>query len=178
MRLQTNEVLSMKTKHLTLCGVLCTVSLTIFVLEAQLPGLVPIPGIKLGLANIITLFALLYLNPQESLWILTSRIILGAWITGNPATLLYALSGGLGCLFLEQVLIKSKRIPVWVVSIFGAITHNLIQLLVAALMTKTPAVFWYLPFLLVAGILTGLFTGLCIFVFDKHSGKKINRFLS
>ena len=169
----------MKTKHLTLCGVLCTVSLTIFVLEAQLPQLVPIPGIKLGLANIVTLFALLYLNPQESVWILTARIILGALITGNPATLLYALSGGLGCLFLELVLLlRIKGIPVWVVSIFGAMTHNLIQLLVAALMTQTPEVFWYLPFLLIAGIITGLFTGLCIFAFDKHFGKKINRFLS
>jgi uncharacterized membrane protein len=54
----------------------------------------------------------------------------------------------------------------------------LIQLLIAALMTQTPEVFWYLPFLLIAGIITGLFTGLCIFTFDKHFGKKINRFLS
>lgn len=169
----------MKTKHLTLCGVLCTVSLTIFVLEAQLPQLLPIPGIKLGLANIVTLFALLYLTPQESVWILTARILLGALITGNPATLLYALTGGLGCLCLEQALLRrGKHIPIWAISAFGATGHNLIQLAVAALITKTPEVFYYLPFLLMAGIVTGLFTGFCIYTFDRHFGKKIKQFLS
>lgn len=169
----------MKTKRLTLCGVLCTVALTIFVLEAQLPQLLPVPGIKLGLANIVTLFALLYLTPQESFWILTARILLGTLFAGNPSTLLYALAGGLGCLFLEQALLRhGKSIPIWSISAFGAMMHNLIQMMVAAFMTKTPEVFWYLPFLLMAGIVTGLFTGFCIYAFDKNFGKKINRFLS
>lgn len=169
----------MKTKRLTLCGILCAVALTIFVLEAQLPQLLPIPGIKPGLANIVTLFALLYLTPGETTLILVARILLGAFFTGNSSVLLYSLSGGLGCLGVESLLfLKGNGIPVFAISAIGAIVHNLIQICVAALMTQTLAVFWYLPFLLIAGIVTGLFTGFCIHAFSKSCGGRIKRFLS
>ena len=169
----------MKTKHLTLCGVLTAVALAIFVLEAQLPHLLPVPGVKPGLANLITLFALLYLSPGETFLILLARIVLGALLTGNPSTLLYSSAGGLGCLGAELLLLRKCRVSaIWAISAVGAMTHNLIQTFVAAWMTKTPEVFWYLPFLLITGMLAGIFTGLCIQVLHRRYGHRLKKHMS
>lgn len=169
----------MKLKRLTFCSVLTAAALTIFVLEAQLPPILPIPGIKPGLSNLITLFGLLYLSPKETCLILLARILLGGLLTAAPATLLYSLTGGLFCLGAEMLLLKNCHAPlIWAISAVGAMVHNFSQLLVAALVTGTLSVFGYLPFLLISGIITGLFTGFCIHLFHKQFGKRIGRFLS
>ena len=168
----------MTPKRLTLCGVLTAAALSIFVLEAQLPPLLPIPGIKLGLSNLITLFALLYLSPLETVFILLARILLGGFLIGNPSTLLYSLLGGIACLGIELLLLYPLKVPyIWAVSAVGAIVHNLMQLSLAILITKAASLLWYLPFLLIAGVLTGLFTGYAIHLFDKHAGSQMRRLL-
>ncbi len=169
----------MKHTRLALCGVLTAAALTIFVLEAQLPPILPVPGIKPGLSNLITLFALLYLSTKETFLILLARILLGGLLIAAPSTLLYSLSGGLLCLVTELILFRfCYRIPIWAVSAIGAMVHNLGQLFLAALVTGTLAVLWYLPFLLISGIVTGLFTGFCIHIFHNRSGNRMRRFLS
>lgn len=153
----------MQSKRIARCGALTAAALAIFVLEAQIPPLVPVPGVKLGLANLVTLFALATLSGREALLILLARILLGGFLVGNPASLLYSLAGGLGCLGLEWILLRlGGRGCIWGVSAAGAAAHNLLQLAMAALVTRTAAVFWYLPPLILAGLLTGLFTGLCV----------------
>lgn len=168
----------MHTKRLVTDGILTAVALTIFVLEAQLPLPVPIPGIKLGLSNIVTLFALVFLSGKDAAGILLARILLGAFLTGNPATLLYSLLGGLSCLAAEVLLLRLGSVQfIWGISAIGALVHNTAQLAAAALVTRTASVFWYLPFLWIAGILTGLFTGLCIWYLAAHCQNQIRRFL-
>ena len=168
----------MNPKRLTLCGILTAAALSIFVLEAQLPPLLPVPGIKLGLSNLITLFALLYLTPLEAFFILLARILLGGFLIGNPATILYSLSGGIACLGIELLLLRPLNVPyIWAVSAVGAIVHNLMQVLVAILITKAASLLWYLPLLLIAGVLTGLFTGYSVHLFDRHASKQMRRLL-
>ncbi len=168
----------MKIKHITLCGILIAVSLILFIVENQLPTLIPIPGIKLGLSNIIILFALLYLSPKETFLILVSRIILSALLTSAPSTLLYSFAGGLGCLIAELILLKTlDKEYIIAISPTGATVHNIFQLVVAFLITKTSEVFFYLPILIISGIITGLFTGLCIYFLDKKAGKKIKQLM-
>lgn len=159
-----------KTKRLAICAVLCAAALTIFVIEAQIPLPLPIPGIKLGLANIITLFALLYLSPREAFMILSGRILLGAIFVGSPYVLLYSFSGGVVSLLAEFMCLKlfGKRFIVEI-SVIGAMTHNTVQILCAALVTRTAAVFWYLPPLLIAAVITGAFCGLCVKFMAKNS---------
>ena len=169
----------MSVKRLVSDGVLTAFALIIFILEMQLPPLLPIPGIKLGLSNIVTLFALCFLGGKDAFLIVTARILLGAALTGNPAAMLYSLAGGLCCLGVESLLFFVCHIkPIWAVSAVGAIIHNTAQLAAAALVTKTSAVFFYLPFLWAAAIPTGLFTGLCIAYLAKHHRGTLDRFLS
>ncbi|OUQ78399.1 heptaprenyl diphosphate synthase [Flavonifractor sp. An100] len=130
--------------------------------EAQLPPLVPIQGVKLGLANIVTVYAVFVLGAGDALLILAGRIFLGAVFSGQMMTILYSAGGGLLAWLVMVVLARlltSKQI--WLCSPVAALFHNLGQLLVAAGVMKTWVVMAYLPYLILSGILTGLFTGLC-----------------
>lgn len=149
-----------KTRKLAFMAVLTAVALTVFVIEAQLPTLVPIPGVKPGLANVITLAAMLLLGRKEAGAILLVRIIMSAMFVGSPATLMYSASGGTLAYIAMCVLtavIPEKRL--WVTSAIAALCHNFGQLMCCVLIVKTPGVFVYAPILAVSGIITGIFTG-------------------
>jgi heptaprenyl diphosphate synthase len=153
----------MKTKKLTAMALLTAVALIIFVVEAQIPALVPIPGIKLGLANIITVFAVFTFGPWEATLILAVRIFLGAVFAGNFSTILYSAAGGalaIGVTILLKRILTMKQL--WVAGTLGAIAHSIGQVAMAALLFRTPELFlFYLPVLVICSILTGTFTGLC-----------------
>ena len=150
------------TRRITLLALLTAIALTIFMIEAQLPVLVPIQGVKLGLANIITVYAVFVLGPGDALLILCARVFLGAVFSGQMMTLLYSMGGGL-LAWLAMVGLRKllTRKQIWLCSPVAAVFHNLGQLLVAAGVMKTWVVMAYLPYLLLSGIITGLFTGLC-----------------
>ena len=149
------------TKRITRCAILTAVTLGIFVAEAQIPLPLPIPGLKLGLANIITVYAMFRLGPKDTLGILLARIFLGSVFAGAVSAMLFSLAGGLLCylamLGLRRIL--SLR-QIWVCGVLGAICHNLGQTLAAVLLYQTPGLFLWLPALLLGGIVTGLLTGL------------------
>lgn len=149
-----------KTKKLALMAVLTAIALTIFMLEAQLPSPVPIPGVKLGLANIVTLTAMLILGRREAGAILAARIVMGAVFAGNPSAMLYSAAGGVmayAAMCLLVGVVPEKRL--WAVSAVSAVAHNMGQLLACVLVVKTPGVFIYAPALIVSGVITGVFTG-------------------
>lgn len=159
----------MKLKQLTVNALLTAIALTIFMIEAQIPTLVPIPGVKLGLANIVTVFALFAYSPKDALAILVIRVFMGSVFSGQISTMLYSMGGGLTCfavlLFVRKILTAKQM---WVASVIGAVFHNIGQILVAILVTGTPGIAVYLPMLLVSGIIAGCFTGLCAqFLYSK-----------
>ena len=168
----------MSIKRLTINGLLTAIALGIFVLEAQLPPLTPIPGIKLGLSNIVTLFALVFLSRKDAFAILLTRVLLGAIFAGNPSVLFYSLAGGLGSLIVESLILKKNSATfLWGISAIGALTHNTIQVGVAILFTKTSAILFYLPILWISGIITGLFTGFCIYYLQKKCGLRLQKII-
>lgn len=151
----------MKSKRLARMGFLTAVALTVFIIEARLPALSPFPGMKLGLSNIVTVWALFTLGTGEAAMILLGRILLGSLFAGSVMSLLYSLSGGCLCFLLCAML--RGLFPeglIWVLSILGAIAHNIGQLLVATAVLRSWSVWYYGPVLMASGILTGTFTGL------------------
>ena len=154
--------MSAKVRKLTELSVLTAVSLIIFVVELQIPNPFPIPGIKLGLANIITVYAVYHYRAVEVAATVAVRLLLGAVFSGNFAALLYSASGAFLCLvgmLLLRRWIDEKHI--WIASVFGALLHNTGQMAAALFVTRTPQLLLYYPFLLVSGCLAGAFTGLC-----------------
>ena len=152
----------MKAKKLCLLGLLSAIALTIFMVEAQLPALVPVPGIKLGLANIVTVFTVFALGPGEGAAVLAVRIFLGAVFAGNFSTIFYSAAGGLcaiGVTILLRRILTKKQL--WVAGCLGAVAHSLGQMAMAIALTGTPSLAVYLPVMIAASIVTGAFTGLC-----------------
>ena len=149
-----------KTRKLVLMSLLTAAALTIFVIENQIPLPVPIPGVKLGLANIITLVAMLLLGRKEAGAILLVRVLMGAMFAGSPSTLLFSAAGGL---FAYLVMCLTTGVfsdsQLWIVSALAGVAHNAGQLLACALVVKTPGVLAYAPILAASGVITGVFTG-------------------
>ena len=159
----------MKTGKLTTLALFTTIALIIYSVESMLPPLVPIPGIKLGLANVVTLVVLQNDSVKSTLLVLLARILLSTFFFGQAMSLMYSLAGGLLCLLvmaLSHKLLRGRY--TFITSIFGALSHNLGQLIVALLLTAVPGVLVYCPFLMLSGIITGLFTGLCAHFIQRY----------
>ena len=152
----------MKTRKMTQLSLLTAIALTIFMVEAQIPALLPIPGIKLGLANIITVFAVFAIGPKDAAAVLFVRIFLGAVFAGNFSTILYSAAGGtcaIGVTILLKNILTQKQL--WVAGAMGAIAHSVGQMAMAVMLTSTPGLVVYLPVMILVSIITGTFTGLC-----------------
>ena len=151
----------MRTRDVTLGAMLLAMALTIFVIESRIPVPIPIPGFKIGLSNIITLVTVYLWKKRYAFTVLMLRIIIGAAVCGSGMAVLYSAAGGMACFAVMEAMSKvafGKLIPC--VSMLGAIAHNSAQLIVAAFVLKSSAVFVYLPVLCALGIAAGLFTGI------------------
>lgn len=152
----------MNIRRLTELALLSSVALIIFVIELRIPNPFPIPGVKLGLANIVTVYAVFRYRPAETAMIVTVRLLLGAMFSGNPSALLYSAAGAVCCLLgmlaLRHILPEKQ---IWLCSVIGAMLHNIGQITAAVILMRSPGVIAYLPLLLVTGSLAGAFTGLC-----------------
>ena len=150
-----------QTKQLTLCAVMLSLALALSYLERFIPlqMVIPLPGVKLGLANIVTLIALYLLGTKAAFAILVPRCIMGAVFGGGITGLLFSMTGGL---LAMSVMALCRRIPcfsVYGVSVLGAAAHNIGQILAAMVLLESVYVGAYLPYLLLVAIATGMATG-------------------
>lgn len=169
----------MSVKKLTILALYTTIALAIYAAESLIPPLVPIPGIKLGLANIITLFVLSNHSAKDAFCVLLARILIAGFLFGQALSILYSLAGGILCLLvmtLVQLFLQKHFLPL--TSFFGALAHNAGQLLVAVFIVKSISPLTYLPFFILSAIVTGLFTGLCAFFTQKSISPHIKHLLT
>lgn len=152
----------MRTRKLTTMALLLGIALILFVVEAQIPALVPIPGVKLGLSNIITVYAVYALGSRDGALILLGRVFLGAIFSGQFSTIFYSAAGGAAAI-LVTILLKTvlHHNQLWVAGCLGAIAHSIGQMAMAIALTGTPSLLIYLPIMIACSVVTGLFTGLC-----------------
>ncbi len=149
-------------QKLTGLALYTTLSLAVYAIESAIPPLVPLPGVKLGLANITTLILLQQDSAKDAFTVLIVRLLLSTLLFGQILSLFYSLSGGLlsfAVMYPVNRLLQ-RKLP-FLTGALGGLFHNLGQLLTAFAVTATAGVFTYSPYLAVSGILTGLFTGFC-----------------
>jgi len=151
-------------QRLTLIGILASFGIILHFIEALLPAIFPVPGAKLGLANIITLMALVVLGPRGGGQVLLLRIFLGSFLAGTFMTLSFflSISGGL-LAFLAMALafkLKAGSFSLIGISILGALAHNLGQIIAVAFIIGNLGVFYYLPVLTLLALPTGVLVGL------------------
>lgn len=152
-----------QTKHLIYMSLLVAMALGLHMVERSIPVPFMTPGAKLGLANLVTVIALYTLNKkQDVIKIIVVRLFLSAIFGGSVSGLMYGSMGALFS-FIIMVIIKEglkDKVSIIGVSAAGAVFHNIGQLLVAALIVRNIGVMLYLPFLSIAGIVTGIFVGM------------------
>jgi len=148
-------------RRLTRCAVLTALALALSVAEGLAPivVLLPLPGLRLGLANLVTVYALCRLGKRDTLLILLARCFLGALLGGNLSALAFSLTGGLMAFVTMSVLLHLPRLSLFGVSIAGAAAHNTGQILAATVVLGSSAPVLYLPALLLASVVTGAVTG-------------------
>ena len=153
--------MSISLRRLTRCAVLTALALALSVAEglAPLTVLFPLPGLRLGLANLVTTYALCRLSGREALLILVARCLLGNLLGGNLMALAFSLSGGLLALGVTALLVRCSWLSLFGVSIAGAAAHNTGQVLAAMAVLGSRAPLAYLPPLLLCSLVTGAVTG-------------------
>ncbi|MBU3185354.1 Gx transporter family protein [Clostridium estertheticum] len=149
-----------KTKRMVLLSTLVAIALVIYLIEAQIPVL--FPGIKLGLANSISLVALILLGWREAFLIMFLRTLLGSIFGGGMPAFMFSLAGGVLSNIVMVLFYKylKKHISIPTISVCGAVFHNIGQLLVAGFIINDLRIYVYLPVLLIAAIVTGYFIGI------------------
>lgn len=140
-------------------GLLTAVALVLGYFEHLLP-ITGIPGVKLGLANTVLLYALYLMDIPSAILLMILKVGLSGLLFGGPAAMLYSFAGGLTSLLVMILTRKAKGVSVVGVSVLGALTHNIAQMAVACFVVETRAILAYLPVLLAAAAVTGTLTGL------------------
>lgn len=147
-------------KRAAYCAMLTALAMIFGYVESLIPFHVGIPGMKLGLANIVIVVALYLLPVRQVLLIQTARIVAVAFLFGNMSMMLYSLAGGFLSLLVMALLKRAGGFSMTGVSIAGGVSHNVGQLAVAAAVIEDFKVLSYLPVLLAAGLATGCLTGM------------------
>ena len=150
----------MKTKKLTVMAMTTAVAMILSFVESQIPAFVAVPGVKIGLANIAVVFALYRLGWKEAVAVSLIRVVLVSMLFGSIASLFYSLAGAALSLTGMGLLKKTGRFTEIMVSVTGGILHNVGQIGMACLILETAALRYYLPFLLVSGIIAGIVVGI------------------
>ena len=160
------------TKKLTLLAMMITFAIVLSYVESKIPAFVAIPGVKIGLANIVVIFVLYKLGIKEAIVISGVRVFIISMLFGNPVSMIYSISGAILSLAVMFLLKKLTPLKEVAVSVVGGVMHNVGQIAVASVILDTNVVVYYLPFLILSGTIAGIAVGVAAAVLVK----RINRF--
>lgn len=140
-------------------GVFTALALIFSYVESLIPINFGIPGIKLGLANLIIIIALYKMSVKEAYVLSVVRVVLAGFMFGNLFSIIYSLAGGLLSLTVMALLKRSDKFSLFGISMAGGVFHNVGQLIVAILVMENLNIVYYMPVLLISGLITGLVIG-------------------
>lgn len=165
----------MKTSHIAEFGILLALALVLSYLESLIPVVVAVPGVKLGLANIVTILILYRMNNRTTFLFMTARVLLTGFLFAGMSTILYSFVGGLFCILGMSLLKNSSSFSVLGVSMAGAIFHNVGQILVAILVMENVRIAYYLLVLCVTGMVSGIVVGYLAHLLLKQYNRMYER---
>ena len=163
----------METRKIARMGLLTALALILSYVESLIPAFVAVPGVKMGLANIVVVFALYTLGPGEAAIVSIIRVLLSSLLFGSILSLSYSAAGAVISLLSMIILMKTKIFGVTSVSVTGGVFHSLGQILVACLVLETDVLLYYLPVLILSGTITGAVIGIASSIVIKRLQKSI-----
>ena len=163
------------TKRLTTLSLLVAVAMILSYVEAQIPISVSVPGVKLGISNIATLFALYTLGISEAVLVSVVRVVLSSLVFANPVMMIYSLSGAVLALVFMILMKEIGVFSILGVSVVGGVMHNVGQIIAAIILMKNSGVAYYLVPLIVSGTVAGVAVGVLSALLVKKIGKVIKK---
>lgn len=150
-------------KRVAMLSVLTAMGLIMFMVESLFPPLF-LPGAKMGLSNIFSLLTLFVLGPVEALVLVVVRTTLGSMFTGNMSTLMYSMTAGVVSVVISAILVEFAypKVSIVAISVVSAVMHNLAQNVVFCLVSNTPEMFAYMPWLALLGVVAGIIVGFAV----------------
>ena len=150
----------MKTKKVAFLGLAIALAMILSFVESQIPALVAIPGIKVGLPNLVMVFLLYKVGWKETVVVSIIRVVLVSMLFGNVQTMAFSVAGAVLSLAGMILLKKTNLFSCIAISVVGGVLHNVGQIIMACLMTQTAQIAYYLPVLLISGTVAGVVIGL------------------
>ncbi|MCF0261844.1 MAG: Gx transporter family protein [Sphaerochaetaceae bacterium] len=164
----------METRKVARMGLLISLAMILSFIESRIPAFVAIPGIKVGLANIVVVFALYKLGFKEAFVISIIRVVLAALLFGTILSMAYSTAGALLSLLGMAVLKKSKLFGLVAVSVTGAVLHNLGQVITACLLLQSSSIAYYAPYLIFSAVIAGIVIGVAAAIILKRLEEQEN----
>ena len=161
----------MKTKKVAFLGLSIALAMILSFVESQIPALVAVPGVKVGLPNLVMVFLLYKVGWKETVIVSLIRILLVSMLFGNVQTMWFSLAGAVLSLGVMILMKKFTSFSHASISVVGGIFHNVGQILVACFITKTPQITYYLPILIISGSAAGILVGLAAGMLEKRVPK-------
>lgn len=162
------------TKKIALCGVFTALAMIFSYIESVIPVPIPVPGIKLGVANIAVITILYVLGVKEAIVINLLRIVLTSLLFGNVNSFLFSISGAALSLAIMIIMKKLDFFSCIGVSVCGGVMHNIGQIIAAVFIMGSEAIVFYLPVLIVSGVFTGVVIGVVSGIVAKHVRKVVS----
>ena len=147
-------------RRMTTLSLLFALAMIFSFVESRLPTFIPIPGVKLGLCNVVIIFTLLKLGAPAAIAVSLLRVLLSSILFGNAAAFFYSLAGAILSLAVMILMKRFRTFSAVGISVLGGVMHNIGQLLMAWILLGTAGVMYYLPVLLIAGVIAGALIGL------------------
>ncbi len=161
----------MKTKKVAFLGMCIALSMILSFVESQIPPLMAVPGVKMGLPNIVMVFMLYKIGAKDTAIVSILRVILVGILFGTPLSMIYSLVGAALSLIGMILLKKTNLFAPVTVSVAGGILHNIGQIATACIVMETAQIAYYLPVLLISGTIAGILIGLCAAMILKRLDK-------
>lgn len=155
-------------------GVFLGLALVCSYVESLIPFYFGIPGVKLGLTNIVIVLMLYCVGAKEAFTISVLRVVLAGFLFGNMFSILYSLAGGILSFGVMYLLMRTKKLGLLPISICGGLFHNIGQIIVAAIVVENYRIIYYLPILLISGAITGFLIGIAAQEIRLRIGKKFS----
>lgn len=164
------ERIEVSTKRITEFGLLLAISLVFAYLESLLPVVIAVPGVKLGLANVVTMLVLYRSGFKNAFFFMSLRVVMAGILFSGLAGILYSFAGGLFSIITMQIARRCSFFSTIGVSMIGAVFHNAGQIITAMLVMENAHILYYFPVLCVTGIVTGFLTGYVSYIlFSKYN---------
>ena len=164
-----------QSKRAAMLGILTALALILSYIESMIPFFPGIPGIKLGFANLVMVLLLYHMSFKDALFVSVVRVLAAGFLFGNLVSIIFSLVGGILSLLAMYGLKKIQVFSIIGVSISGGCMHNIGQFLVAMLTVQTQGLIYYLPALLISGVITGFFIGWASLILGKYLPENIWR---